>query len=457
MSGGAGARSPRPRIAVVGAGAAGLSAAFWLHRGGADPVVYDCAGSVGGRAATRWVDGYGFDTGAGAIASTGRHVHRLLTALGVTDEIVPRGVVVGVRTEDGRVHRVDRRRPTTIRRFGALRTGSTVRLGRLALDLARMWRYVNDEDLSTAARHDTRTVQQYLTATFPDDVGDRLLGAFVRGKLLIEPDEASVVDLFAAVKAFLVAGHLWTHPDGIGFFLDRAAARLDVRTATRVVEVRETAAEVAIDLEGADGHRTERFDGCVVAVPAPTMVRLLPGLDALRRDYLTTLRYSRALVVGIGVRDAPDEPASVVMRPVSTRADMPAVGLGHHLAPDRVPPGGGILTGFWMTDWSRRHWEDTDDELVGHTVDQLRALFPSWPVDPAAAAVGRWPHAMVASRVGTFAGLAAVTRQARHDRRVQLAGDFLAQTSINASVAAGETMATRLLSFLRTDRTTARR
>ncbi|HIT73990.1 MAG TPA: FAD-dependent oxidoreductase [Candidatus Avipropionibacterium avicola] len=434
----------------MGAGAAGLSAAFWLRRAGCHPVVLERSTTIAGRAPTHWVDGYGFDTGAGAIASTGTAVRRLATALGVMEEIILSAVVVGVRTEDGRIHRLARRRPWSLLSFDALDATDKRSLLRLAARLAPLLRVVNDDDLSTAAGLDTITAHEFLATHATPAVDDIVLGAFLRGKLLVEPDRVSVVDLLAAIKSFLVAGHLWTHPHGIAFFLEAAAAGLEVRRNTTVVEVQEYRDRVELVRTTDDGTTLrESFDGCIVGVPAPTMLELLPALDPVRRDYLSTLEYSRALVVGLGVPQAPKEPASVVIRPVSSGADLSAVGLGHHLAPGRVPPGGGILTGFWMSDWSHRHFDDSDEALVEATVDTLASLFLHWSVEPAAWAVGRWPEAMVASRVGTFAGLRAVARVARSDRRVHLAGDFGAQTSVNTSVGAGESAAHRLIEVLR--------
>lgn len=58
------APQPKPRIAVVGAGMAGLSCAGVLHRAGAAVTVFDKGRRAGGRLATRRVDGLQFDHGA---------------------------------------------------------------------------------------------------------------------------------------------------------------------------------------------------------------------------------------------------------------------------------------------------------------------------------------------------------------------------------------------------------
>ncbi|HYW08198.1 MAG TPA: FAD-dependent oxidoreductase, partial [Longimicrobium sp.] len=52
------------RIAVVGGGPAGVSAALRLVRGGATVTLFEAAERVGGRTRTDSVDGYRIDSGA---------------------------------------------------------------------------------------------------------------------------------------------------------------------------------------------------------------------------------------------------------------------------------------------------------------------------------------------------------------------------------------------------------
>ena len=138
----------------------------------------------------------------------------------------------------------------------------------------------------------------------------------------------------------------------------------------------------------------------------------------------------------------------MVLIPRTVNPALPVIGLGHNLAPDRVPPGGGILTAYWIREWSQQHWGDTDEEIVGLTRTAVNDLFPGWAEDIQASEVTRWSPALVASRPGTFAELGVFARGCRNDRRIQLAGDYHAQTSINASVGAGQRAAEDIANLL---------
>ncbi len=432
---------------MVGAGAAGVSAAFWLHRAGAEVTVFEAGDQVGGRTRTVQRGEFRFDVGAGVLPSTYADVLRLVDALGARDEIELRTAVIGA-LRDGEVHRIDRGNPLTAFSAKNIPLRDKLSLWRLGFDLARMYRSLNFRDLSTAARFDTATMHDYCSAHYPDSVRDNLLEPMTRALVLTEPERTSVVDLFAACRAVLVAGHTLTHPDGVGFFVQRAAAGLDVRLNTCVSDVVERDGGVEARITDADGSRLDTFDALVLALPADAGLTAYAGFDPAQRKYLENLEYSTSIVVNLGVAKAPDEQASMVLIPRDIEPDLPVIGLGHNLAPGRAPAGAGAYTCYWMSDFSAAHFGDDDEALIAHTVATVNRLLPGWASDVRASAVTRWRHALVASEVGTYAGLIDFRAHTDDASRIQLAGDYHAQTSVNASVAAGARAAEALTGIL---------
>lgn len=439
------------RVAVVGAGAAGVSAAFWLKRAGAEVTVFESGDRVGGRVRTVERDGFRFDTGAAVMPSTYVDVLRLVDALGIRDEIQLRGAVIGA-LRDGVVHRIDRRRPWTALSARNIPTRDKLSLWRLGLDIAKAWSSLSYRDLGTAARFDTETMHDYCTQHYPESVRDNLLEPMTRALLLVEPEQTSVVDLFAACRSILVAGHTLTHPDGLGFFLQRAAEGLDVRLNTHADDLTDTGDGVELRVCDDEGTRRERFDAAVLALPADPALNAYPGFDPAQRKYLENLAYSTSVVVTLGVARAPGgatpDPSSMVLIPRDIEPDLPVIGLGHNLAPGRAPDGAGVLNCFWMTDWSTAHFGDSDESVVAHTVATVNRLLPGWAEDVRASVVTRWRHALVASEVGTYAGLVDFNDHTDTRARIALAGDYHAQCSVNASVAAGARAAEQLSGVL---------
>lgn len=292
------------RVAVIGGGVGGIACAYRLQRAGIRAVVFDRSGSVGCRTRTVRRNGFGFDTGAGALASTSAEVKSLLRSMGLEHEVQKRGVTIGV-LRDGRVERIARHRPQSVLGFGALSGSSKLALWRLAADFAGIYRSINPRGLSTAGSYDTESVGDYARRRFPAEVMDYLIAPLTRALFLVEPEQTSVVDLFAAMKALLVGNSIWTHPQVVGFFAQAADRDLDVRSRTEVTSVIEDGSGVEVSWNAGERSHHERFDAAVLCIPAPDVVNIHPALDPDRATYLKALDYSAAIVVSLGVRRAP--------------------------------------------------------------------------------------------------------------------------------------------------------
>jgi oxygen-dependent protoporphyrinogen oxidase len=388
------------------------------------------------------------DLGAGALPATYTQTREMISALGLDGAIKRRGAVVGT-LRNGAVHRIDRRRPWSIVGARHLSGGDKLSLWKFGRDLARMFRSINATDLSTAARFDTETVAEWGRRNFSPGVVENFVAPLSRALFLVEPERTSVVDLFSAAKSLLVAGHLITHSGGVDFFLDAAASELDVACSTEVVEVKDDGDGVAIRARGPGGAEFEdRAAACVLALPAAPTLAVYPDLAPAQRAFLEGLEYSASMVVNLGVSRAPDERSSMVLIPRDIDGDLAVVGLGHNLGPGRAPRGKGVLTAFWMEAWSRDHWHDSDEAVVAATVERINRLLPGWADGVEASAVARWDPSLVVATPGTYRRLGDFTRRVDPTTRIQLAGDYLSQSSVNASVAAGRQAADRIASHV---------
>ncbi|WP_419851182.1 protoporphyrinogen/coproporphyrinogen oxidase [Candidatus Poriferisocius sp.] len=434
-----------PRAIVVGAGAAGISAAFRLHQAGWSVRVLEASERVGGRCRTIEADGYRFDVGAGALPDTYDAVERLLADASVGAQVDRLPPVIGT-LHDGAVHRIDRARPWTFLSAGHLSAGAKLRITTLLGPFLRIYRSVNDSDLASAAPFDVESVDHWCRRRGVDEqVVTMFIRPLCRALFLVEPAETSIVDLFGAMKSVLLAGRLLTHSDGVGFFLDRIAQRLDVEVCAEVNRVSPAGGGAKVEWTSGSLPRSETVDGVVVATPASRVPDLVECLTPAARQYLYALSHSRTIVVSLGLATAPDETSSMVLIPREIDPSLPVVGLTHNMADGRTPPGGGILTAFFMTDWSNEHWADEDNRLVDGFVDTLRLRFPAWPLDSLqTAVVTRWDPALVASRVGTYRDLVHLREATGERSSIQLAGDYFARSSVNAAVTSGELAAGRL-------------
>ena len=82
------AEAQTPRIAIVGAGLSGMSAAYTLKKAGVWADVYEASGAPGGRCRNDYTDGYEFFMGAGSTEPQWETTFSYLHELGIEDHVV---------------------------------------------------------------------------------------------------------------------------------------------------------------------------------------------------------------------------------------------------------------------------------------------------------------------------------------------------------------------------------
>jgi protoporphyrinogen/coproporphyrinogen III oxidase len=91
------------RVIVIGAGVAGLSAAYRLAQRGFDVTVLEAEDQVGGKTAATRRDGFILNRGASVLDGSYKETLALAAELGVADQVVKVAPTIGVYA-DGRTH-----------------------------------------------------------------------------------------------------------------------------------------------------------------------------------------------------------------------------------------------------------------------------------------------------------------------------------------------------------------
>jgi oxygen-dependent protoporphyrinogen oxidase len=432
-------------VIVVGAGIAGLSAAWDLRRAGHSVVVLERAGFAGGRMADRVVNGLNVHTGASILFTFYEDMLGLIRKVGLEPDLVTIPGDRSVTCDNGSMTYPLRYKQDVAFLLGhpAFGAMTKARLATLLPEMIAAGLTTDPNLMHTAVRFDDETMADYVRRRVGEDFLENYVEPLFRGPWHWEPEEIS--------RAYLLSilGHLSRHDlatfrQGIGALTRKLAAGLDVRTDTAVSRVEESEGRVTVAL--ADG-RSMTADIVVLAVQGNKVAGLIGGTAALRHDHVKDVRYTPGARVYYSLKRAPANPRNLRF----TRRNPSAISFYDEFAHDRIVPEGHVQPPYLQAELTPQ----TRDRMIAeggtanpdrYARDAVRALYPDLERDLDAIVEQYWDemlpqwHPGYARKVADF-----LARQEKVRRRVYACGDYLAHSHTGGACASGRRTARLVL------------
>lgn len=441
-----------PSVAVVGAGPAGLSAAFALARAGAFVTVLEAAEHVGGRTWTDEVEGCRIDTAVQLFGSVYTRFLRVLREAGA-GALCERTSGRDALWRDGRVHEVVYGSPTSMLASGALPFTLKLKLGAhylpflhrhahaLRMDALHMAAPAG-LDRESAAAWGLREMGQPFVDLLADPLLTTLYGAHA--------GEASAGFYHALARQGMDLQVLALRGGASRFCETLASAVYDfggsVRTGAAIRAVRAGADGVEV---AGDGW-AERYDAAVLALPAPAARALAAGGMPRAAEWLGGVTVRPAVTVGLVL----DRPVGVRWFGLSyARAESRALAAVCALeakSAGLVPPGAGALLALPLPEVGPRMMDATPEAVLDAILPDLRRPFPRIESAFRAVRLYRWEHGWTVFRPGYLRHLGQIQHPGILDEqpRIALAGDYLVAPNVEGAVVSGLRAAERILSTL---------
>lgn len=437
-------------IFVVGAGPSGLAAAWRLREAGRRVIVLESRDRVGGQLLSIRQDGFLIECGTTILPEAYASVMGLVRELGMLDELQVASSQMGF-LRDGIMHelRADHlvRDALTTRLLSAR---SKARVAAIARDGFRMRNVLSYEDLSMAGAFDSETPKAYCERRgLGGELFDYLVEPIVRAGAGVPADVISVVEFFFLSQKVL-GTRLYAFRDGYSSLPERIAAHLDVLLGCHVREVVERPdGTVQVSWDGPDGHEVQTGAGAIVSSMGNVVPDIVPQLAPERASFLRRLNYTACVNVSLALTKRPETGAAfaVAPRPVSER--LFAAILEHNKAPGRAPEGKGLVTLYGMNDWSHRHLEASDEEILAEVLPDGEKLVPGIADQIEFTQINRWYPVLVYSHPGLYRELGRFHAARPLDSRIHLAGSYNSSGNVNTATVAGERAARELLAALR--------
>jgi oxygen-dependent protoporphyrinogen oxidase len=437
-----------PDVAVVGAGIAGLGAAYTLTRQGLDVVVLEQAQEAGGRMRSRqaW-DGLWFDLGAEHLTSKDVAFVEYLREFGLDDQRVTYlGTDTGMSFQifrGGRSYEFDMIRPAKLATFGAVSPRGRAQVLKLAPAM-----------VGQALRNRGSTFEPWRAAKVDDQSVEEWVGRLAPEFLeyALEPmwDVVCGWDPADISRAFLLyvmtayrQSRGFTLREGAGAITRALAARLDVRTGTTVTRV--DARDRTVELR-ANGRRARLHPRAVlVAVPGHRVRQLADGLDAERAAFFEAVRY-QAHDNCFFKLDAKAEELDLADRGFYPRREHGELaGLGYTVVPSA--PEHKVLRAGLKGRFSTQFVGRSDAELEAAIMTRVAEVAPEVPPLVRDRLLCRWDAALPVFYPGYLRALARFWEIAPLPG-VAFAGDYLSLCATAAAHDSGQRAARQLASDL---------
>jgi oxygen-dependent protoporphyrinogen oxidase len=438
------------RIAVLGGGIAGLSAALRARERGAQVTLYEAASRLGGVVSTIHRDGFLIEEGPDSLITDKPAGTEQIERLGLGGELI------GTRPEFRRSFVVSGKRlvatpdgfyligPADIAAFWKSRLMSVAGKARASLELfvPRRRRAAEDESLGSFVRR-----------RFGREMLERVAQPMVGGIYGANPEELSLASTFprflemerehgSVIRGLQARGRSAPRASGAryGLFatlrdgLSEWVAAFEGKVGEVRLETRVTAIEPAWRVRV--GGAVESYDAVIAALPAHVTARLVAAFDPLLGRDLDEIRYGSSVSVSMAFRESafgrPLEGTGFVV-PTIEEIPLLACTFASQKYEGRAPVGHALLRAFFGD--AATGWNDFDTER--HALEPLARLL-HLKERPLFSVVSRHPRAMPRYRVGHAALVRRIEDKLVARPRLFLAGAGYHGVGTPDCVASGE-------------------
>ena len=441
-------KSVDPTVLVVGAGLAGLAAAYALERRGLNVSVLEAAARPGGRTARLELAGFQVDLGANMFLETYGTASQMADQLGVPLERTPvpvhsgiyrNGCFHGLYGGDGAASLLKTAR--TMLSFRLLSPKGVWQAFRFARMLEARKDALDFDDPSRILTLDSgESAAQFFEAEIGTEPMEWLFGPGLSGYTFAHPEQIGAAYAMAVLWHNGLNGVAWPcmPKGGMGRFVDAL-----VDTCQPRISLSRPVRRIVLEGQVAKGAVTDdgfiEADAVICATTASGAVHILPDLPSTLRHTLEQVTYSRCCRVFFGVDSSPlPRDWYAVGFPRQTGALIAGMSNAAVLAPEVVPEGKALIDAIVIDRQADELIAMNDESIVERVLSEVHRYLPKMSRDPIFAHVHRWQEAVCLSPGGTMSALHHMQRKELGGvRGLFLAGEYMGVPSVNAALRSG--------------------
>lgn len=432
----------KKRIAVIGAGIAGLTCAYELQEAGHEVTVYEKNAQPGGRMRSREKDGLMFDIGATHLIPLYTHMREYIKKFDLGWEKMD-FELYGLLNSNwlGRQH------ITPIEKGLGLRGKAQV---------AKIFLKTGDDkretfDFNQWTDEDTTDAHTYLTRLggkrLADYVGDGFTAAY-QFHLAREISRGAMEAMVQSIKRDREGWKLHHLSRGMSALPDAFASRLNMQLGVGVQSITNNGNDVSVET---DQGSKETFDQVVLATTANVARQILNTPSEAQKTFLDSIEYASTISMAFRVEADSLPPFSITWLPYVESPKFSGISnevmKGDDLRNDKNES---LLCTWLHEDYTQSIIDKTDEEIFAITRKDFTEICP-WideeeqlqPHD-----LERWTHAMPKFTTGYLKRAKKFVDNHQGENNVYLCGDYLNSPWTEGAIQCGQRTAATILSRL---------
>jgi protoporphyrinogen/coproporphyrinogen III oxidase len=399
----------KKRVAVIGAGIAGLSTAYWLNQHGYDVKVFEKTSHIGGSIVTEKKDGYLIDLGPNSALETSDQLRQLIKDIGLEKQKIYGNEESNNRyvVRNGELRAI----PTSPVKFLKSKLFSTKAKFRLFKE--PFIKPVQVDDISLA---------EYVRYRLGPEFLDYAINPFVAGVYAGDPEKLSTPAAFpklynleqkygSFIKGAIKGARerkkrnevakdrakLFSFIDGMHIFPNTLAEKLagKIELNAHVVNV-EHGDSYVIHIKNGDEIKQEKFDKIVLSIPAEGLAKTLKSLATPETAAYEKIEYPPVSVVFMGFQKKAIQRQldgfGFLVPKVENRKILGTI-WSSTIFPNRAPEEYAALTTFVGGTRQPEVTELNDEELTKVVLEELDALM-GLTEKPTFVRIKKWPRAI---------------------------------------------------------------
>lgn len=431
------------KIVVIGAGIAGLTAAYRLQKAGHEVVVLEAADHVGGRMITIHWNGWSIDPGAKFVTGDDKYLLEMAAELGLQDQLYQmfNDGVPTVILRDGKLHAVNFVSIGSYLRWtGVSFQARLAMLKLLPYFLAVAPKVKNMYRMDQAPGPDDDTLEEFFYKRISAEMYEYWAFPTFETYCSYGGGDLSRKAFLALMVSYLNSKSLGLRA-GIGSLPEAIASRLEVRLEARAERIETTpGGSVAVTFRQGNRQQVIEAERAVVAVQGNRVLELLPQPRPAWQTFFPHVHYAFTASIFQEVNGHFDPGVPGVMIPRGEDMYICSVGIDQHRDGQTL-----LLVD---TAVARYDPNEADESIIAKARADTLKVHPELSGRLGETLVYRWPEKVPTFRPGYLTALAAFRRDTQ-ENPVYFCGDYLAGPSTGGALYAGWDCAERVLTEIK--------